>query len=156
MHVEWQLAKRVRMRVRAKTPRSIRTVRYRRSWPASWRSTSPPTHRAKTPASCSDVDLRPALARARRPRAFQRAVQAAGLPPGRSIHDLRHHYASVLLAAGESVVAVAERLGREDALLVLSTYGHLMPDSEDRTRRAIDDAWSSSEDLVNPIARVSP
>ena len=28
-------------------------------------------------------------------------------------YALRHHYASVLLAAGESVVAVAERLGRE-------------------------------------------
>jgi integrase len=56
--------------------------------------------------------------------------------------DLRHHYASVLLEAGESVVAVAERLGHENATLVLKTYGHLMPDSEDRTRRAIDDAWS--------------
>jgi len=47
----------------------------------------------------------------------------------------------VLLAAGESVVAVAERLGHENATLVLKTYGHLMPDSEDRTRRAVDEAW---------------
>jgi hypothetical protein len=39
-----------------------------------------------------------------------------------------------------SVVAVAERLGHENATLVLKTYGHLMPDAEDRTRRAIDDA----------------
>jgi hypothetical protein len=29
----------------------------------------------------------------------------------------------------------------EKATLVLETYGHLMPDSEDRTRRALDDAW---------------
>jgi hypothetical protein len=28
---------------------------------------------------------------------------------------------------------------------VLKTYGHLMPDSEDRTRRAIDTAWSMSD-----------
>lgn len=55
--------------------------------------------------------------------------------------DLRHHYASVLLAAGESVVAVAERLGHENATLVLTTYGHLLPDSEERTRRAVDVAW---------------
>jgi hypothetical protein len=41
-----------------------------------------------------------------------------------------------------SVVAVAERLGHENATLVLKTYGHLMPDAEDRTRRAIDDAWT--------------
>jgi integrase len=45
-----------------------------------------------------------------------------------------------LAAAGESVVAVAERLGHENATLVLKTYGHLMPDCEDRTRRAIDTA----------------
>lgn len=77
---------------------------------------------------------------------FRRAVAATGLAAGTSSHDLRHHYASVLLAAGESVVAVAERLGHENAGLVLSTYGHLMPDSEDRTRRAIDDAWRPTAD----------
>ena len=72
---------------------------------------------------------------------FPAAVKRAGLPAGTTTHDLRHHYASVLLAAGESVVAVADRLGHENATLVLTTYGHLMQDSEDRTRRAIDDAW---------------
>ena len=74
---------------------------------------------------------------------FKPAVESAGLPAGVTSHDLRHHYASVLLAAGESVVAVAERLGHENATLVLKTYGHLMPDSEDRTRPAIDTVWSS-------------
>jgi integrase len=66
----------------------------------------------------------------------------AGLSAGTTSHDLRHHCASVLLAAGESVVAVAERLGHESATLVLESYGHLMPDSEDRTRRAVDEASS--------------
>jgi integrase len=75
-------------------------------------------------------------------RIFKEAVAKAGLPEGTTSHDLRHHYASVLLAQGESVVAVAERLGHHNAGLVLSTYGHLMPDSEDRTRRAVDNAWS--------------
>ena len=32
-----------------------------------------------------------------------------------------------------------------DATLVLKTYGHLLPDSADRTRRAIDAAWSTSD-----------
>jgi integrase len=76
-------------------------------------------------------------------RVFKPAVQKVGLPAGTTTHDLRHHYASVLLAAGESVVAVAERLGHENATLVLTTYGHLLPDNEDRTRRAIDQAWTS-------------
>jgi hypothetical protein len=43
-----------------------------------------------------------------------------------------------------SVVAVAERLGHETAALVLTTYGHVMPNSEEKTRRAIDAAWSSA------------
>lgn len=42
------------------------------------------------------------------------------------------------------MIVVAERLGHENANLVLSTYGHLMPDSEERTRRAIDNAWSGA------------
>jgi len=68
-------------------------------------------------------------------RIFAKAVRMAGLPAGTTSHHLRHHFASVLLAAGESMVAVAERLGHENGTLVLKTYGHLMPDSEDRTRR---------------------
>jgi integrase len=76
-------------------------------------------------------------------RVFAKAVQRAGLPAGTTTHDLRHHYASVLIAAGESVVAVAELLGHEDATLVLTTYGHLMPGSEDRTRKAVDAAWNT-------------
>jgi integrase len=58
---------------------------------------------------------------------FAAAVKRAGLPAGTTSHDLRPHYASVLPAAGESVVAVAERLGHENATLVLKTYGHLIP-----------------------------
>jgi integrase len=76
-------------------------------------------------------------------RIFTPSVKKAELLAGTTSHALRHRYASVLLAAGESVVAVAEKLGHENAALVLKTYGHLMPDSEDRTRRAIDDAWTS-------------
>ncbi|AEA23128.1 integrase family protein [Pseudonocardia dioxanivorans CB1190] len=68
----------------------------------------------------------------------------AAFPAGVTPHDLRHHYASVLLASGQSVVAVAELLGHENASLVLSTYGHLLPGSEDIARRAIDAAWGTA------------
>jgi integrase len=71
-------------------------------------------------------------------------AQRAGLPPVTS-HDLRHSYASWLLLAGESVVTVAARLGHKDASKVISTYGHLVPGTEDRTRRAIDAAWSAPD-----------
>jgi integrase len=73
---------------------------------------------------------------------FRRAVRRAGLRDGTTPHDLRHHFASVLLAAGESVVAVAERMGHKNAKLVLETYAHLLPGTDDRTRRAIDGAWA--------------
>jgi integrase len=76
-------------------------------------------------------------------KSIVRAAEKAGLPHTTS-HDLRHHYASVLLDAGESVITVAARLGHANAQLVLTTYGHLMPGSEDRTRRAVDGAWSTA------------
>jgi integrase len=80
-------------------------------------------------------------------RIFGAAVRQAGLPDSITTHDLRHHYASVLLMQGEPVIVVADRLGHENATLVLSTYGHLMPDSEERTRRAVDDAWGCAPDV---------
>ncbi len=76
-------------------------------------------------------------------KVFAAAAARAGLPAGTTTHDLRHHYASVLLAAGQSVVAVAELLGHENATLVLTTYGHLMPGGEDRARKVIETAWSA-------------
>ena len=57
---------------------------------------------------------------------------------------------STSLAAGESVVAVAEWLGHDNATLVLSTYGHLMAGSEDRMRKAIDGAYTDSVPSVCP------
>ena len=53
-------------------------------------------------------------------------------------HDLRHHYASLLIHHGESVKVVQDRLGHATAAETLNTYAHLWPDSEDRTREAVD------------------
>jgi integrase len=85
-----------------------------------------------------------------RARVINPAVVKAKLPEGTTSHALRHHFASVLLQAGESVVAVAEYLGHEDATLVLKTYGHLMINSEDRMRRAVDAAWKNSKSGPQP------
>ena len=70
-------------------------------------------------------------------------AKRVGLPHTTS-HDLRHTYASWLLAAGESVVTVAARLGHRNANMVIQTYAHIMPNSEDRTRRAIDATFQSA------------
>jgi len=69
---------------------------------------------------------------------WRRAVAAAGMPEGTHFHDLRHFYASLLIAHGESVKVVQARLGHKTATETLDTYGHLWPDSEDATRAAVD------------------
>jgi integrase len=68
------------------------------------------------------------------------ALMTAGLEPTRAngMHALRHFYASVLLDAGESVRALASYLGHADPGFTLRVYTHLMPASEERTKRAID------------------
>jgi integrase len=64
------------------------------------------------------------------------------------MHALRRFYASVLLDVGESIKALAEYLGHSDPGLTLRVHAHLMPSSQERTRKAvavvIDTAGSSS------------
>ena len=64
------------------------------------------------------------------------------------MHALRHFYASVLLDAGENVRALADYLGHSDPGLTLRVYAHLMPESADRTRKAVDAALGG---VVNEV-----
>jgi integrase len=52
------------------------------------------------------------------------------------LHDLRHFYASGLIAAGCDVVTVQRALGHSSPSVTLDTYSHLWPDADDRTRKA--------------------
>lgn len=70
------------------------------------------------------------------------------LPDWATPHDLRHFYASALIAQGLDVKTVQKRLGHKSALTTLDIYGHLWPDSEDRTRDAIEAALS---ELTGPL-----
>lgn len=67
-------------------------------------------------------------------------IAAEQLQPGTGSHALRHYYASLLIRHGESVKTVQARLGHASAAETLDTYSHLWPDSEDRTRDAVDSA----------------
>jgi integrase len=53
-----------------------------------------------------------------------------------TMHDLRHYYASGLIAAGCDVVTVQRALGHAKATTTLNTYSHMWPSAEDRTRGA--------------------
>ena len=70
-------------------------------------------------------------------RVWRPATEAAGAP-GATFHQLRHYYASLLIRHGESVKTVQARLGHASAAETLDTYSHLWPDSDDRTREAVD------------------
>lgn len=76
--------------------------------------------------------------RARWGHHWRAAVRTAGAPAGIGYHDLRHFYASLLIAHGASVKTVQQRLGHASAMVTLDTYGHLWPDSEDQTRDAVE------------------
>ena len=63
-------------------------------------------------------------------------------------HDLRHAFASALIAQGCDVVAVSHAMGHATPSITLNVYGHLWPSGEDRIRAAIEAAWQPREDLV--------
>ncbi|MGH1551003.1 tyrosine-type recombinase/integrase [Leifsonia poae] len=65
-----------------------------------------------------------------------------GLPDGFRIHDLRHYYASLLIAAGLDIKTVQARLRHASATTTLDTYGHLWPDKDESARAAVSVAFA--------------
>ena len=74
---------------------------------------------------------------------WRTTLAAAGLT-GVKLHDLRHFYASGLIASGCDVVTVQRALGHASATTTLNTYSHLWPTAEDRTRRAAEELFADS------------
>ena len=60
------------------------------------------------------------------PGTFHKRVKAAGLDDIR-FHDLRHTFASLMLAAGVEPKKVQAALGHSSIMVTMDTYGHLMP-----------------------------
>ena len=75
-------------------------------------------------------------------------VSTVGLPTGTGFHALRHYFASLLIRHGESVKTVQARLGHASAVETLDTYSHLWPDSDDRTREAVDSVLGLPADYL--------
>jgi integrase len=61
-----------------------------------------------------------------------------------TLHDLRHFYASGLIASGCDVVTVQRALGHSSATITLGVYSHLWPTAEDRTRAAASDLMAAA------------
>ena len=77
---------------------------------------------------------------------------------GVTFHALRHFYASGLIASGCDVVTVQRAMGHANASTTLSTYAHLWPSAEDRTRAAAADLMASATvaDSLRTTGKVSP
>jgi integrase len=73
-------------------------------------------------------------------RQFKPAVAQAGLPTTLRFHDLRHTYASFLIAEGAHPRAIMERMGHSSVQVTLGTYGHVLPGIDERLTSGLDDA----------------
>jgi integrase len=85
---------------------------------------------------------------------WDRACDLAEVPTSLRPYDLRHSFASLLLAEGRSVHYVARRLGHSPAL-TLSTYGHLFAEYEhaERIDAAAEIAQAREADEPAVVAR---
>lgn len=84
-----------------------------------------------------------AVPRKRASETWRAAIAGMGLRPRSGWHELRHHHASMLISAGVSVIAIADRLGHRDPSETLRTYGHLWPSDTAKVTAAVDAALSS-------------
>jgi integrase len=86
-------------------------------------------------------------------KVWKPAIRRSGIPDDRhnGMHVLRHTYASVLLDAGESIKALSLYLGHADPGFTLRVYTHLLPSSENRTRRAIDHALGDLPETLDGL-----
>jgi len=62
--------------------------------------------------------------------AFKTVCRRAGLPPELSLYALRHTFATLALANGATVHEVAAAMGHTSPALVISTYGHALPERQ--------------------------
>lgn len=70
------------------------------------------------------------------------------LPAKFSFHDLRHYYASMLIAAGLDVKVVQARLRHASAKTTLDVYGHLWPDADESARAAVTQVFAARADSL--------
>lgn len=86
-----------------------------------------------------------------------RAVRGSveDLPEGFRFHDLRHYFASLLIAAGLDVKVVQTRLRHASAKTTLDVYGHLWPDKDESARAAVSEVLAARADCLRTDAATS-
>lgn len=79
---------------------------------------------------------------------FTRAARKAGLPRGFTPHQLRHGFASTLLAGGIDIATVSRWMG-DEVRTVASTYAHLMPGQTDRALALLESDYAGRAQAQN-------
>jgi integrase len=65
------------------------------------------------------------------------AAEAAGFEPP-TLHECRHGYAALMIAAGVNVKALSSFMGHANIGITLDQYGHLLPGAEDEAASLLD------------------
>ena len=68
-----------------------------------------------------------------------------------TLHDLRHYFASGLIADCCDVVTVQHALGHSSASITLNVYSHLWPKAEDRTRAAVANLMATTANPADSV-----
>lgn len=87
----------------------------------------------------------------------KRAWKAKSLKPI-TMHEARHHFASIAIAAGVNVKALSTHMGHNTISMTLDLYGYLMPGNEAEATTLLDvylvrSKWQSgchTSDLSDP------
>lgn len=79
-----------------------------------------------------------------------------GLPEGFRLHDLRHFYASWLIAAGHDTVAVSRAMRHASPAVTMRVYAHLLPGREDQLLASLDKAGEQRTRQRQGLAPVTP
>ena len=73
--------------------------------------------------------------------AFKRIAASAGLPAAMRLHDVRHGYATALLAGGVHPAIASAALGHASPGFTMSVYQHVLDEMTDQAAAAIDAAF---------------
>jgi integrase len=74
---------------------------------------------------------------------FSRLVRGIKGLPKISLHKLRHSHASMLIAAGENLKTIQERLGHSSIAVTIDLYGHLAEDAQGSAAARLDTAFAA-------------
>ncbi len=80
-------------------------------------------------------------------KAFAQSLKRAKLP-GFRLYDLRHSFASLLLAQGAPITYVSAQLGHTDATTTLRWYARWLPRTDRRAVDMLDDGWVNAVDRL--------